>query len=60
MNRRIAKKKELDSIKHGYYKWQKEISRKGNTADEHCSLRNNWRRWNKYAMLRRTPRGNGM
>lgn len=53
MNKRQQKKKDRESTKHGYYAWIKEISRKANALDEHCCLKNNWRKWNKCVMLRK-------
>lgn len=53
MNKRQSKKIERGSVKHGYYTWVKEISRKANVLDEHCYLRNNWRKWHKCVMFRK-------
>lgn len=46
-------KKRCVFIKHGYYAELKENNRKVNAMDEHCCLRNNWRKYNKLSLLRK-------
>ena len=49
MKKRITKK---ECTKHGFNSWIKEGSRKANAMDEHCCLRNNWRKTHKLPMFR--------
>lgn len=39
--------------KHGIYAWMRKNSREGNKLDEHCCLRNNWRKMHQMAMFRK-------
>lgn len=52
MNNRQAKKYARNCRKHGYHSYIKHCCRKANTQDEHCCLRNNWRKFNKLPLLR--------
>ena len=52
MNRRKAKKAERkDCCKHGYYAWERKISREANELDALCFLRNNSRKWHGEPMF---------